>query len=103
MYALVGTRYVYDCDSCQHSGRDESETVAVFSTYEAAVLYLDRARLAAARRPHFRPGRGEAVFASKSLLSLWQYAEIEQYDEPIPPPVDPEPMTLRGRRRRSQD
>ena len=71
---------------------EETEIVALFSTEEAAREYIKKATL---KNPQRRRGGGwfprvpAKVFRKASLLSGYDYAEVEAWGEPDYP-LDPE-------------
>ena len=66
---------------------EETEIVALFSTEEAARKYIKKATLKnPQRRCGFTPAK---VFRKASLLSGYDYAEVEPWGEPDYP-LDPE-------------
>ena len=66
---------------------EETEIVALFSTEKAARRYIKKATLKNAQRVRgFEPAK---VFRKTSLLSGYDYAEVEPWDEPDYP-LDPE-------------
>ena len=66
---------------------EETEIVALFSTEEAARRYIKKATLKnPQRRRGFEPAK---VFRKASLLSGYDYAEVETWGEPDYP-LDPD-------------
>lgn len=80
MFALIGTVVEYTPNSYK-GGSDkyeDSEVVALFSTRKKAEQYIKDSRL---KQPK-RVWGGEKPFRNKSLLSRFNWADIEEWEDP---------------------
>jgi hypothetical protein len=81
MYVLIGTRNDVYQDKIGEPFEDHytEEQVALFTSEKEAKEYIEKARLKHPKRQSF----GDTItFKRNSLLMGYEYAHVEEYDEP---------------------